>query len=149
MLLTPLGEIKLFINNEEVAFEAVAIDRDRLCKNVNGRYVISIAVKNDNDYKKITCCLPNIDVKGSPESGEILEAIAFYKGDIKLTIGVQGEFGYYQKYHDYNGNYLDNGIQFYMYPDSASRVIQFGVCWIQPVTDENDIQTWFGADPLS
>lgn len=77
----------------------------------------------------------------------IFTKTAFYKNDIKLTIGVEGEFTDYQRYIDYSGGYLSNGIQYVSFPTTAERKFVFGVCWIQPCTEENDTQTWFGANP--
>ncbi|KGR79904.1 hypothetical protein, partial [Ureibacillus sinduriensis] len=73
--------------------------------------------------------------------------ISFYKKDIKLTIGVDCEFTDYPKYIDFSGEYLSNGIQYVTFQKTADRKFSFGVCWIQPCTEENDTQTWFGADP--
>ncbi|MGX9134961.1 hypothetical protein ACWV26_11375 [Rummeliibacillus sp. JY-2-4R] len=148
MLLTPLGAIKLFVNDEEVEFTAKKLDNLELhCRDVNGRYLIQYEYKSEIKNQEIRCCIPSIDVKGDIESGEKIEAISFYKNDIKLTIGIVGEFTDYPKYIDYSGEYLSNGIQYLTYHTTADRKFYFGVCWIQPLTEENDIQTWFGADP--
>ncbi|MBU5210261.1 hypothetical protein P9D39_23345 [Heyndrickxia oleronia] len=148
MLLTPLGTIKLFVNNKEVEFTAIKLDNlELLCPNVNGRYLIQFEYKKEFKIQEIKCCIPSIDVKGEIESGERLEAISFYKNDIKLTIGVEGEFTDYPKYIDFSGDYLSNGIQYEVFQTTASRKFNFGVCWMQPCTEENDNQTWFGADP--
>ncbi|MFJ5770101.1 hypothetical protein [Psychrobacillus sp. NPDC093180] len=147
MLSTPLGAIKLFVNDEEVGFTAIKIDLDLHCRDVNGRYLIPYEYKNEMKSQEIKCCIPSIDVKGEVESGERLEAISFYKNDIKLTIGVEGEFTGNNRYIDYGGDYLSNGIQYDTYHTTLDRTFIFGVCWIQPLTEENDVQTWFGADP--
>lgn len=92
---------------------------------------------------------PSLDIEGDNESGERLEAISFYVKDIKLTIGAEGEFyGHiYQSYgYDYNGDYLSNGIEYKTYKRTKDKMFKFGVCWIQPYTEENDVQTWYGAD---
>ncbi|MFC4408946.1 hypothetical protein ACFOZY_00710 [Chungangia koreensis] len=147
MLLTPLGAIKLFVNDKEVDFTAIKLDNLAFqYRDVNGRYLIQYEYKSEYKNQEIKCCIPVIDVKGHIESGERLEAIAFYKEDIKLTIGVEGEF-HNPKYSDYTGEYLSNGIQYKTNQTTVDRKLNFGVCWIQPVTEENDVQTWFGADP--
>ena len=122
MLLTPLGTIKLFVNNKEVEFTAIKLDNlELLCPNVNGRYLIQFEYKKEFKIQEIKCCIPLIDVKGEIESGERLEAISFYKNDIKLTIGVEGEFTDYPKYIDFSGDYLSNGIQYEVFQTTASR----------------------------
>ena len=148
MLLTPLGAIKLFVNDEEVGFTAKKLDVGMHCQDVNGRYLIQYDYKSEiKKNQVIKCCIPSIDVKGDSESGERLEAISFYQNDIKLTIGVDGEFSDFPKDIDYSGDYLNNGIHYETYNTTANRKFYFGVCWIQPLTEENDVQTWFGADP--
>ena len=147
MLITPLGAIKLFVNDEEVGFTALKLDLELRCRDVNGRYLIQYEYISEMKNQKIKCCIPSLEVKGEIESGEWLEAISFYRDDIKLTIGVQGEFTEDTKYIDYSGNYLSNGIQYETNHTTSDRKFYFGVCWIQPLTEENDIQTWFGADP--
>lgn len=64
--------------------------------------------------------------------GERYEAISFYENDIKLTIGVEGEFSDYPKHIDYSGDYLLNGIQYGAFQNTADRKFRFGICWIQP-----------------
>ena len=147
MLITPLGAIKLFVNDEEVGFTALKLDLELRCRDVNGRYLIQYEYKSEMKNQKIKCCIPSLEVKGEIESGEWLEAISFYRDDIKLTIGVEGEFTEDTKYIDYSGDYLSKGIQYVTNHTTSDRKFYFGVCWIQPLTEENDIQTWFGADP--
>ncbi|MCT2535025.1 hypothetical protein NC661_02820 [Aquibacillus koreensis] len=108
------------------------------------QYKFSKGSKN----QKIQCCLPSIDVKGDIESGERLEAIAFYKGRIKLTIGIEASFGMeVEDGYDYTGNYLSNGIECKTNLYTEDQIFHFGVIWIEPYTQENDHQTWYGADP--
>ncbi|KAB2334308.1 hypothetical protein [Bacillus mesophilum] len=148
MILTPLGPIKIFINDNEIEYTARSLNNmERHCPNVNGRYLIEYEYKREFKIQHIKCCIPSIDVKGDIESGERLESIAFYKDDIKLTIGAEGEFHEYPMYLDYSGDYLDNGIQYKTFQATAARTFKFGVSWIQPYTEENEVQTWFGADP--
>lgn len=147
MLLTPLGAIKLFVNDEEVEFTAIKLDVELHCLDVIGRYLIQYEYNSEIKNQEIKCCIPSMDVRGYIESGERLEAISFYKNDIKLTIGVEGEFTDFPKYIDYSGGYLSNGIKYVTNHSTADRNFSFGICWIQPLTEENDIQTWFGADP--
>ncbi|WP_277587139.1 hypothetical protein [Psychrobacillus antarcticus] len=149
MLLTPLGAIKLFVNDEEVGFTAIKLENLELhCRDVNGRYLIEYEYKSENQNQEIKCCIPSIDVKKEIESGERLEAISFYKNDIKIIIAIEGEFTDYREDIEYGGDYLSNGIQYETFQNTADKKFYFGVCWIQPYTEENDIQTWFGADPF-
>ncbi|MEO4052904.1 hypothetical protein [Solibacillus sp. CAU 1738] len=148
MLATPLGNIKLFVNDNEITFTAIRLGNlERICPDVNGRYLIQYNYKKKFKHQKIKCCLPFIDVKGEIGSGERLEAIAFYKDGVKLTIGVEAEFDDQLSGYDYSGDYLNNGITYETFETTEDKILQFGVCWIEPRTEENDHQTWFGADP--
>lgn len=146
MLNTPLGNIQLFVNDKEIPFTAINIERDDRCPNVNGRYLIQYHYKKEYKRQIIACCLPNLSVKGDIESGERLEAISFYKDKVKLTMAVEAEFEQSNLY-DYNGHYSDNGIAYETLDMTEDHLFQFGVCWIEPCTEENNHQTWFGADP--
>lgn len=42
LLQTPIGPIKLYVNNEEMKYTAIKIDVDKRCLDVNGRYLNSI-----------------------------------------------------------------------------------------------------------
>ncbi|MDX8362975.1 hypothetical protein [Cytobacillus sp. IB215316] len=151
MLETPLGHIKLFVNENEVDFTPIKLEKmDLLSPDVNGRYLIQYNYKTEYKNQTIKCCLPSLNIKGDIQSGERLESIAYYKNDIKLSIGADGEFvddPYHDPYFDFTGEYLSNGIEYQTTKITKDKVFQFGICWIQPCTDENDDQTWCGADP--
>lgn len=148
MLLTPVGAIKLFVNGKEIPFTAIKLNNSDLhCPDVNGRFLIQYEYKNEFKKQKIKCCIPSLDVQGDPEGGERIEAISIYKNDLKLTIMVVGEFEDYPEHLDYTGEYLSNGIQYETFQSTENQTFRFGICWIQPCTEENDFQTWFGADP--
>ena len=148
MVSTPLGAVKLFVNDEEVEFTATKLNHsDPKYSEVSGRFLIPYDFKKDVKNQKIACCIPGLDVEGEIESGEKLEAISFYKHNVKLTIGVEAEFTDHPNYIDYSGDYLDNGVQYRTTKSTKDQRFKFGICWIQPFTDENEVQTWFGADP--
>lgn len=148
MLSTPLGNIQLFVNNGEVAFTAIKLGDLHFSNSaIKGRYLIEYEYKSEMKEQIIKCCIPTIDVDGDIESGERLEAISFYKDDVKLTIGVDCEFTDELAEFDFSGEYVSNGIQYETFQTTADRTFRFGVCWIQPCNEENAHQSWFGADP--
>ncbi|WP_218244096.1 hypothetical protein, partial [Pseudomonas sp. 2995-3] len=70
----------------------------------------------------------------------------FYKNNVKLTIGAEGSFGMStEDGYDYDGTYLEDGITYQTFSSTKNKVFQFVVCWMNPCTDDNDAQTWFGA----
>uniref|UniRef100_UPI000563B826 hypothetical protein n=1 Tax=Ureibacillus sinduriensis TaxID=561440 RepID=UPI000563B826 len=72
MLLTPLGNIKLYVNNEEVEFTTIKLDNDLHfpSSDIKGRFLIQYEYKNENKNQEIKCCIPSINVEGEVESGE-------------------------------------------------------------------------------
>lgn len=95
----------------------------------------SITVNAFKETATIWCVIGNKSINGQPETGENFEAISFYKDDIKLTIGITADFS------EQKGQLLENGIEI-----TTAMPVQFGICWIQSVTDTNDVQAFFGAD---
>lgn len=74
--------------------------------------------------------------------------ISFYQNGCKLTLGCTASFGDHEDYGlDYDGSICKNGIEINILPTTKSRNFKLGVCWINNCNDENDTQTWFGADP--
>ena len=56
MLITPLGAIKLFVNDEEVEFTAIKLDKLELhCRDVNCRYLIQYDYKSEIKNQEIKC----------------------------------------------------------------------------------------------
>ncbi|MBU9723858.1 MULTISPECIES: hypothetical protein [Bacillaceae] len=149
MLVTPLGQVRLFVNDEEIEYTVVQVALDRTCRNVSGRYLIQYEYTKDDGIQKIRCCLPSVENHHTIiESGERLEAISFYDDSTKLTIGIEASFGLESEDSlDYSGSYLSNGIEYETNLNTVNKIFQFGVCWIRPFTDYNEQETWFGADP--
>lgn len=146
MLITPLGHIKLYVNDNEVPFVAKKLENNHQCPDVSGRFIIEYPFKKEYKSQIIKCCIPLLHENGKIESGERLEAITFYKDKLKMTIAVEAAFEQF-KMDDYSGHYTNNGIAYETLDSTMDRTFQFGVCWIDPCTPENEHQTWFGADP--
>ena len=63
---------------------------------------------------------------------------------------MEASFGACEEYDlDYDGNYYPDGIEICVLPNTKTNEYYFGVCWLNKCTGENDVQTWFGADPSS
>lgn len=155
-LITPLGSVTIYDNDVEIEYNAIKLDNNiRLLSEINGRYKIVVEYESDNLSHLICCVICDMDcsqTKSYPESGERLECQAFYKDKIKLSIGIECDTGYLNTgerigSYDYDSIYLDNGIGYSILPTTKSHKLIFGIAWINECTDENDVQTWFGADP--
>jgi len=146
---TPFGGIQILVDDTIVNFDHRSIDPNKqLFPDVDAAHRINIKVKNDGKNHTIQIRLTNCNVDGNIESGETLEAISFYKNNGKITIGCYASFGDCKEYNlDYDGFYCADGIQIEILPTTQTQDFKFGVCWLKECTNENDVQTWFGADP--
>ena len=78
---------------------------------------------------------------------------SFYKDNTKLSIGMEGESGYYgdgicaPDIYDYDNEYMEDGVLYLVMKETKTTKYVFGIAWIESVTTENDVQTWYGADP--
>jgi hypothetical protein len=154
MLETPLGQIKIYIDGTPVPYIAKHIAYDKTCRDLDGRYIIEITFIPDGEEHTISCCLYNYKKSEDDyiESGERLELKSFCQGSVKLSIGMEGDIGYLSNgmrigEYDYDNSYLDNGVQFEVLPYTKTSKYVFGIAWINKVNDENEVQTWYGADP--
>ncbi|MBR2949471.1 MAG: hypothetical protein IKC46_06385 [Lachnospiraceae bacterium] len=145
---TPLGEIHIFIDNNEINYHFEQLELLKvLCPDVDGRYKIVIPFRLDKKEHVIKCVFASEDSydydDSSPESGDHLECQAFYKGSLKMSMGAEVSFD-----DEYDFLYLKNGIAYVILPSTKATKFVFGICWIfNNVDDETEAQTWFGADP--
>jgi len=153
---TPLGKIIIMIDEKIVNYNYAKIKNDDLCLDLSGRYMINIFFEPDGIEHKISCFIQgyNGSSKDSIETGENLELKSFYKNNIKLSIGMEGDTGYIGKdrisdYYDYDNAYLDNGVQYKLLKKTSKKFNNyvFMIAWIENYDNNNEIQTWFGADP--
>lgn len=144
MLTTPLGDIEIYINDKKIEYVERNIRiSDKLCPDIDGKFhVISCKIKDYISSKE-----------DGVESGERLELKSFYRDNIKLSIGMEGDAGYYpdgtraSDVYDYDNDYMEDGVSYLILEETKTTRYVFGVAWIENVTAENDVQTWFGADP--
>ncbi|WP_274309007.1 hypothetical protein [Solibacillus daqui] len=133
MLNTPLGPIMILNGQQKIPYTFIPLPKTAHCPNVNGRFSITVPIVESP--ATIQCIIENELLNSYPETGENLEALSFYKDDVKLTIGITADFT------TTDGQLLKNGLEV-----KTAFPIEFGVCWIQPVTESNDVETFFGAD---
>ena len=155
-MITPLGDIEICIDGKTIKYTAQNMGvMDRLCLDVDGRFCIKVEFVPDGERHAISCIIKSHipSDKDGVKSGERLELKSFYKGHSKLSIGMEGETGYFADgtrafdTYDYDTEYLEDGVRYVINEDTKTDRYVFGVAWIENVTDDNDVQTWFGADP--
>ena len=152
MLTTPLGDIEIYIDNEKYAVKNIGAS-ERLCPDVRGRFCIEISYEPDGKQHTISCKIKKYHASSRDEiePGECLELKSFYRENTKLSIGMEG--GYYSdgtratNTYDYDNDYMEDGVLYQIMRDTKTTKFVFGIAWIDNVTAENDVQTWYGADP--
>ena len=148
-LSTPFGSVELLLDNKPVSFRHISIEPNkRLFPDVEAAHRLNCDFVADGNAHTLSFKIKDCDLKGEPETGELLEAISFYKGNEKITLGCTASFGDYEDYSlDYDGSICGDGMELYIAATTKSQTFKFGVCWLKECTDENDAQTWYGADP--
>lgn len=97
---TPLGDIEIYIDNEKVEYTVKNIGASkRLCPDISGRFCIEILYEPDGRQHTISCRIKDYlaSSRDGIESGERLELKSFYRENTKLSIGMEGDAGYYMK----------------------------------------------------
>lgn len=156
-LKTPLGEIEIFIDNSKIEYNYKKLENDCSCENLDGRYVIKVIFEPDGNEHKISYRIKNYiaTAEDDVETGENLELKSFFKNNIKLSIGMVGDTGYdvggerVCNTFDYDNDYLKNGVEYCLLNFTTTKEYKFGIAWIENYTDENKVQTWYGADPFT
>ena len=66
---------------------------------------------------------------------------------------MEGDTGYYpdgtriNNHYDHDNNYLDNGVSYKILKSTHTNQFVFGIAWIDNPKQDNEVQTWYGADP--
>ena len=47
--------------------------------------------------------------------------------------------------YNYDVEYLENGMRYVILPITTEKEVIFGVSWMSNYDDDNEVQTWFGA----
>ena len=150
MLLTPLGKIAIYFDGNPVEYAQVTAPADpRLYPNVNGAFILKYYYQADEKEHTLRCIVENNKCVAHADTGERLVAVSIYTDTVKMTIGMEDDFGCLREYnkYDFGGLPLQNGLEVHIDRYTKSHDFVFGVAWISPYTQENEVQTWFAADP--
>lgn len=146
---TPFGEIGIFIDGEEVEYKAESMELSIIGKKVDERYMIKVNRVEDSGKHIISCCIKDKpkDLEGEIESGENLELISFCRSEIRLSIGTEGDTWNDSRIFDYDVSYEKDGMSYIQNEDTKTEWFSFGICWISDYHYDEDVRTWYGADP--
>jgi hypothetical protein len=162
-LKTPLGEILILIDKQEIAYDFQELSQnDSHFSGVDARFKIVIDFEPDGKMHSISLKLkPSTKVRGFVEAGDFLNALAIYNGNesIKMTVGLKGDSGYFYKdgrlqrdpycLSDYDDVACEKSltISYELLKTTKTSRYFFAVAWTQEVTDVSDTHTWFAGDP--
>lgn len=145
---TPFGFVRLLLDGKEVSFRNQSIDIQSDYPDVDGCHYITYEFKADGKAHTLQFVIEEVKSKGYIESGELLEAISFDENGGKITLGCSASFGDPEDYNlDYDGSYIENGIEILIDSKTKSKYFEFAISWIKNLNGKDENQTWFTADP--
>lgn len=139
-LLTPLGEIQIYIDNIRVDYEYEKYHKDIRSlqeRPLAGSYRISVS---SNNWQTIRCVvlLNDIDIPNDGASGERYLYSEFVKDNVVLTIGAGADNP------AFDTNQIRYGIE-YVYKTPVDRAM-FGIAWVTDYEGYFDIRTQLATD---
>lgn len=146
MLKTELGNIIITINGKVLDYTPIKLDNKGRNFTVDGRYqVIANNILVSELETVIECILDNdkaVALNGYAESGEGLALISFLYDNIKLSIGVEGDItGVYYEY-------MNDRLRVKVKKSASLNSLTFFIAWLtMHNTEQEEIYTWFAADP--
>lgn len=151
-LITPLGEIRIEIDDKLVDYDYKCMKSDARFEKLGGRYFIYVPIEIDGKAHTISCRISGYipSDKDMLEPGENLELKSFYSSETKLSIGMKGDMGLQSgidTLFDYDNNYLDDGVQYVILPTTKTSEYVFAIAWLDNYRCHDETLTWFGADP--
>lgn len=142
MIQTPIGDIRILVNGQEKKYEFCELETKTENFSVDNRFQITFG---EIEIGMIVSCVlesPFQNIESTPDSGERLEMISFYKDDLKLSIGVEGEI------EGINYVLLKNGIEIRNEKSIYKPNLIINVAWLKMKnSEEEDIYCWLAADP--
>lgn len=143
---TPFGRISMLLDGREIEFDCEQhAPHPKWFPDVDGVYRLSVTVKHDwRSHELVLQLMPAGPCKTDNDSGERLECIAIYIGTGKISMGCYDPIDDGRDYDAYHGE--EPHLIVDIFPTTQTELFEFGVCWINNVTDDNEIQTSEGAD---
>lgn len=148
MLVTPFGNISIELDDKRVSFEIQRIEANSKVFPDVESYLIRWKYQSDVGRHFLRCVIDGEATEIHEESGERLEMTSIYRAGGKLSIGVEADFTSLPVYeYDFKRKNLANGIEIEIFPETETQYFIFGVAWLMKCNEENDVQTWFAANP--
>lgn len=156
MLDTPLGKTDITIDGRQIEHRIEKVSPSKSCKDLDGRYFIHVEFEPDSKEHNIDCKLVDFSPTETEHAGgERVESLEIYEKEIKMSIATQAEILSYENekideddpcnIYNYDVEYLENGMRYIILPITTEKEVIFGVSWMSNYNDDNEVQTWFGA----
>ena len=140
-LATSFGEVSLKLDGKAQSFRFFAVAPEKPFADVSGIYKIEYDYKADGCEHEISFCLDDPECNALPETGEKFDAVSADIGEGRITLAfIEPEV------FDFKIEFMKNGILLRPGENTASQTLKFGVCLIESLPSDSDIQTRLGAD---
>ena len=155
MIHTPLGTLNIEIDGRTVAYAEVPRPICAAFPDLSGRFLIPVWLPPDGCAHTVACRIVGYEpsARDREEGGERLECRSFFRGAVKLSLGMEGDMcfldGKRMTDYDYDNEQLPDGVQYRTFPETKTTQFFFGVAWMRDCTEYTELQTWLAADPVS
>ena len=145
MLQTPIGKLKILLNEEEIGYKENFLVPETKSFTVDKRAQIQFAENIQLDSEDVINFIiekqKGLEIRPCIETGEDLQLISFYYQNYKLSIGLE-------ELKNIKYTYLENGIRLEVRVSLKLEEINAIVAWLKMQdADLEDTFTWYAADP--
>lgn len=154
MIQTPLGIVEIKKDGKRIDCTVKKMENQDNCLELNGRFAVLVDYIPDGQAHTISCCIKRYRASKDDfvEPEERANIKSFCKKRTKLSIGGFSDTpDEWEKSPDesmdYWIEYLKNGIEYYIRPSAKRTIYPFGIAWLENFNEDNEVQTWCGADP--
>lgn len=154
MIRTPLGIVEVKEDGKRIDCIVKRMENDNRCPELDGWYAILVDYIPDGREHTVSCCIKGYRASKDDfeEPEERANIKSFCKKTTKLSIGgfsdTPEEWGMRSdESMDYWTEYLKNGVQYHIQQNAKRAIYPFGIAWLENFNEENEVQTWYGADP--
>ncbi len=155
-LLTPLGVVKILLDNKSLEYKITKENRNELCyPNVNYIYKLKVELPNDNKEHEVACIIPelktlNYEYEYCSDEHEFVYNIESKDYLLSIAVATENEFESHEENYEKYRKQLDNkeldeylsklyltsygeeikyGIKYRILDFCKSKYVSFGIAW--------------------
>lgn len=137
---TTFGDVSLVEDGKKCKFHYEMLEPKEPYQDVNGVCRITYCLPPDDAAHTLHLRLNCANCDAGVDGGEGMVAVTADIGSGRITLS-------YIETEAVLGAYvLADGLEIRFPQSSLPRTVRFGVCWIDRLPSEFDVQTWLGAD---